>query len=68
VIRTAEINAGDRSGVDGKLFTFSSLEQPVGYFFVNFPPVADGENPDHSGLAIQFVDDASPRFRPHADR
>jgi hypothetical protein len=24
---------------------------------VNFPPVTDGEIPDHPGFAIQFVDD-----------
>jgi len=53
-------NRGPSLGVDGKLFTFSSLEQPVSHLFVNFPPVADGENPDHSGFAIQFVGDAKP--------
>jgi hypothetical protein len=40
------------------LFTFSSLAQSVGYFFVNFSPMADGENPDQSGFAIQFVNNA----------
>jgi hypothetical protein len=32
------------------LLTFSS--QPVGYFFVNLSPVANGENPNHSGFVI----------------
>jgi hypothetical protein len=39
------------------LLTLSSPAQPVGYFFVNFPSVADGENPDLSSFAIHLIND-----------
>jgi len=52
------------------LLTCFSSAQPVGHFFVNFPPVADDKNPDHSGFAIQFVNNAKPPDfdSPHAGR
>ena len=48
-------------GENRSLLTFSCLAQSVGYFLVNFPPVTDGENPDHSRSAIQFVNDTRVR-------
>ena len=34
------------------------LAPPIGQFFVNFSPVADGANPDDTRFAIQLVNDA----------
>jgi hypothetical protein len=42
------------------LLTFSSLTQLVGYLFVDFPPVTDGENPDSSGFGIGLVNNPKP--------
>ena len=46
--------------IDESLFAFSFPAQSLGYFFVNFPPMVNGENSDHSGFAIRFVDNAKP--------
>ena len=47
----------------GCLFTRGDSAQPIGQFFVNFSPVADGEDPDDPRFAIQLVKDAeSPDF------
>jgi len=48
-----------------RLFFRGGSSQPVGQFFVNFSPVADGEDPDHPRFAIRFVNDAeSSDFEP----
>jgi hypothetical protein len=53
---------------------FSDLEQSVGHLFINFSPVPDGEDPDNSRFAIQFVNDAkasdfdSPQSRQFSDK
>ena len=46
------------------------LAQPVGQFLVNFSPVTDGEDPDDTRLAIQFVlvvADLNPRMMAPTD-
>ena len=40
------------------LFTTSDLAQSVRQLFMNFPPVADGEDPENPCFTMQFVDDA----------
>jgi hypothetical protein len=40
------------------LFILSDLTQFVRQSFVNFSPVADGENPENPRFTIQFVNDA----------
>jgi hypothetical protein len=49
------IGAGNKT-----LLTFPRLLKSVGCFFVNFPAMADGENPDHSGFAIHLISNAKP--------
>lgn len=57
---TAKLILLVRETLTGSLFTYSFLAQPVGYFFINFAPVTDGEDPDHSIFAIGFANNAKP--------
>ena len=53
-----QISAARLSFLDASLFSPGDLAQLVGQFFVNFSSVADREDPDAPGLAIDFINKA----------
>ena len=53
-----QTSAARLSFLDASLFSPGDLAQLVGQFFVNFSSVADREDPDAPGLAIDFINKA----------